>query len=141
MMRFRCLADEEISIGDYVLTGGEIPAISIINGLTRLLPGTLGGPDSLVDESHNSSLLEYPQYTRPLTFKDMKVPDILVSGNHEEIKSWRRKKSFERTLDKRSDLIFNDNHKKLSQNKGIIKDSNQFMKSRKADQYDPYPDW
>ena len=76
--RIRYLADEEISIGDYVLSGGEIPAISIINGLTRLLPGTLGDADSLVDESHNSSLLEYPQYTRPLTFKDMKVPDILV---------------------------------------------------------------
>jgi len=90
--RIRYLADEEISIGDYVLSGGEIPAISIINGLTRLLPGTLGDPDSLVDESHNSSLLEYPQYTRPLTFRDMKVPDILVSGNHEEIKSWRREK-------------------------------------------------
>ena len=60
--------------------------------MTRLLPGTLGDPDSLIDESHNSSLLEYPQYTRPLIFKDMKVPDILVSGNHEEIKSWRRKK-------------------------------------------------
>ena len=63
--RIRFSADEEISIGDYVLSGGEIPAISIINGLTRLLPGTLGDPDSLVDESHNSSLLEYPQYTRP----------------------------------------------------------------------------
>ena len=66
--RIRCLADEEISIGDYVLSGGEIPAILIINGLTRVLPGTLGDPDSLVYESHNSSLLEYPQYTRPLTF-------------------------------------------------------------------------
>jgi len=86
------LADEEISIGDYVLSGGEIPAISIINGLTRLLPGTLGDPDSLLDESHNSSLLEYPQYTRPINFNEMQVPDILVSGNHEEIKLWRNKK-------------------------------------------------
>ena len=66
--RVRYLADEEVSIGDYVLSGGEIPAISIINGLTRLLPGTLGDPDSLIDESHNSSLLEYPHYTRPLIF-------------------------------------------------------------------------
>ena len=134
--RIRCLADEEISIGDYVLSGGEIPAISIINGLTRLLPGTLGDPDSLVDESHNSSLLEYPQYTRPLTFKDMKVPDILVSGNHEEIKSWRRKKSFERTLERRSDLISNENYKKSPQSKRIIKENNQFMKFRIGNGYD-----
>ena len=67
--RVRSLADEEISMGDYVLSGGEIPALSIINGLTRLIPGTLGDPDSLVDESHNSSLLEYPHYTRPQVFK------------------------------------------------------------------------
>jgi len=75
--RVRCLADEEISLGDYVLSGGEIPAMSIINGLTRLLPGTLGDPNSLVDESHNSSLLEYPHYTRPFIFKGMKV-DLAV---------------------------------------------------------------
>ena len=103
--RIRCLADEEISIGDFVLSGGEIPAISIINGLTRLLPGTLGDPDSLVDESHNSSLLEYPQYTRPLIFKGMKVPDILVSGNHKEIQFWRKEKMVERTMERRKDLI------------------------------------
>ncbi len=127
--RIRYLADEEISIGDYVLSGGEIPAISIINGLTRLLPGTLGDPDSLVDESHNSSLLEYPHYTRPLIFKDMKVPDILVSGNHEEIKLWRRQKSIERTLERRSDLISNENYKKSIQSKIIIKEN------------DIYPDW
>ena len=104
--------------------------------MTRLLPGTLGDPDSLVDESHNSSLLEYPQYTRPLTFKDMKVPDILVSGNHEEIKSWRRKKSFERTLERRSDLISNENYKKSPQSKRIIKENNQFMKFRIGNGYD-----
>ena len=102
--RVRCLADEEISIGDYVLSGGEIPAISIINGLTRLLPGTLGDPASLYDESHNSSLLEYPQYTRPKIFNGMKVPDVLISGNHKEIKLWREQKSLERTLDRRNDL-------------------------------------
>ena len=109
--RVRDLADEEISIGDYVLSGGEIPAISIINGLTRLLPGTLGDPNSLIDESHNSSLLEYPQYTRPQVFREMKVPDILVSGNHEEIKTWRKKKSYERTIERRNDLISDDNIK------------------------------
>jgi len=139
--RIRCLADEEISIGDYILSGGEIPAISIINGLTRLLPGTLGDPDSLVDESHNFSLLEYPQYTRPLTFKDMKVPDVLVSGNHEEIKSWRRQKSFERTLERRSDLISNENYKKLLRSKEIIKESTQFIESGICSEQEIYPDW
>jgi len=102
--RIRCLADEEISIGDYVLSGGEIPAISIINGLTRLLPGTLGDPDSLVNESHNSSLLEYPQYTRPFNFQGMKVPDILLSGNHKEIEVWRKNQMIERTNKRRNDL-------------------------------------
>jgi 2-C-methyl-D-erythritol 2,4-cyclodiphosphate synthase len=139
--RIRFLADEEISVGDYVLSGGEIPAISIINGLTRLLPGTLGDPDSLVDESHNSSLLEYPHYTRPLTFKDMQVPDILVSGNHEEIKLWRRRKSIERTLERRSDLISNENYKKSPQSDLIMKKSNQVVRSGIVNEYEIYPDW
>ncbi len=103
--RVRCLADEEISIGDYVLSGGEIPAISIINGLTRLLPGTLGDPDSLINESHNSSLLEYPQYTRPQVFRDMKVPDVLMSGNHKKIEFWREEQMLKRTFKRRRDLI------------------------------------
>ena len=103
--RVRSLADEEISIGDYVLSGGEIPAISIINGLTRLLPGTLGDPDSLIKESHNSPLLEYPQYTRPQVFRDMKVPDILISGNHKEIEFWREEQMLKRTLKRRKDLM------------------------------------
>ena len=106
--RVRSLADEEISIGDYVLSGGEIPAISIINGLTRLLPGTLGDSGSLIDESHNSSLLEYPQYTRPKVFREMEVPDILLSGNHKQIKLWREKKMVERTKDRRIDLILDE---------------------------------
>ncbi len=103
--RIRCLADEEISIGDYVLSGGEIPAMSIINGLTRLLPGTLGDPDSLINESHNSSLLEYPQFTRPQVFRNMKVPDVLISGNHKEIELWRAEQMSKRTLKRRKDLI------------------------------------
>ena len=118
--RVRCLADEEISLGDYVLSGGEIPAMSIINGVTRLLPGTLGTTDSLIDESHNSSLLEYPQYTRPQIYREMKVPDILLSGNHEEIKSWREQKMLERTMDRRKDLIPNTESadtKKIHSNK------------------------
>ena len=134
--RVRSLADEEISLGDYVLSGGEIPAISIINGLTRLLPGTLGDPDSLVDESHNSSLLEYPHYTRPLIFRDMKVPDVLVSGNHKEIKLWRSQKSFERTLERRNDLISNENYKKSPKSKRINKESNLLMEFRIGNGYD-----
>ena len=110
--RIRCLADEEISIGDYVLSGGEIPAISIINGLTRLLPGTLGDPDSLVDESHNSSMLEYPQYTRPSNFRGMKVPEILLSGNHKEIHLWRKKKMRQRTTERRPDILNEQDHGK-----------------------------
>ena len=106
--RVRSLADEEISLGDFVLSGGEIPALSIINGLTRLLPGTLGDPDSLINESHNSSLLEYPQYTRPQVFRDMKVPDVLIKGNHKEIKLWREEHMLERTFRRRKDLIKND---------------------------------
>ena len=126
--RVRFLADEEISLGDYVLSGGEIPALSIINGLTRLLPGTLGDSASLLDESHNSSLLEYPHYTRPLIFNEMKVPDILVSGNHEEIKLWRKQKMFERTLDRRNDLISNEDYKKLPKSVSIKDDSNETQK-------------
>mgnify|MGYP002883843359 CR=1 FL=1 len=139
--RIRSLADEEISIGDYVLSGGEIPAISIINGLTRLLPGTLGDPGSLIDESHNSSLLEYPHYTRPLIFKEMKVPDILVSGNHEEIKLWRRQKMLERTLDRRNDLIPHEYYKKVLKDKKSDKNSNEMMKFRIDNEYNSYPDW
>jgi len=139
--RVRCLADEEISLGDYVLSGGEIPAISIINGLSRLLPGTLGDPDSLIDESHNSSLLEYPQYTRPLIFREMKVPDILVSGNHQEIKLWRSQKSLKRTLERRNDLISSKKYENSLESKRIKKDSNQNMKIQLCNEYDIYPDW
>ena len=103
--RVRTLANEEVSLGDFVLTGGEIPAISIINGVTRLIPGTLGDPDSLINESHNSNLLEYPQYTRPNLFKGMKVPDVLLSGNHNEIEAWRKDQMKMRTFKKRKDLI------------------------------------
>ena len=103
--RVRTLANEEVSLGDFVLTGGEIPAMSIINGVTRLIPGTLGDPESLTNESHNSNFLEYPQYTRPNLFKGMKVPDILLSGNHKEIEAWRKDQMKMRTFKKRKDLI------------------------------------
>ncbi len=116
--RIRCLADEEISMGDYVLSGGEIPAISIINGLTRLLPGTLGDPNSLLNESHNSHLLEYPQYTRPSIFRGMKVPDVLLSGNHQEIGNWREDQMKIRTFKRRKDLMENN---KIEYKKAKIK--------------------
>ena len=103
--RVRILANEEVSLGDFVLTGGEIPAMSIINGVTRLIPGTIGDPESLIYESHNSNLLEYPQYTRPNLFKGMQVPDILLSGNHKEIEAWRKDQMKMRTFKKRKDLI------------------------------------
>ena len=103
--RVRTLADEEISVGDFVLTGGELPAMTIINGLSRLIPGTLGDPESLSDESHNVSLLEYPQYTRPANFRNIEVPEILLSGNHKEIQLWREKKMRQRTTERRPDIL------------------------------------
>jgi len=103
--RIRSLADEEISIGDFVLTGGEIPAILIINGVVRLLPGTLGSAESLIEESHNDFLLEHPQYTRPSKFRGVKVPDVLLSGNHKLIKEWRQKQRQIRTQSRRPDLF------------------------------------
>ena len=106
--RVRCLADEEISLGDYVLSGGEIPSIAIINGVTRLLPGTLGAPESLLEESYKDNLIEYPHYTRPVSFENMKVPDILLSGNHKDIKRWRENQSQKKTNKKINHLNFED---------------------------------
>ena len=93
----RYLADEEVSIGDYVLTGGELPAMVLIDAVVRLLPGVLGNKDSNIDESFQTSLLEYPQYTRPEVFKGRKVPAVLLSGDHEKIKNWRKKESLNLT--------------------------------------------
>lgn len=97
--------DEEISIGDYVLTGGEIPAMVLIDSIIRLLPGVLSSEESYSDESHYNGLLEYPQYTRPREFNGLKVPDILLSGNHEKIRQWRHYQSLKTTLLKRPDLL------------------------------------
>lgn len=99
--------DEEISVGDYVLTGGEIPAMIIIDAVIRLLPGVLRSEDSYTDESHYNGLLEYPQYTRPREFKGYSVPDILLSGNHKEIAIWRKEEALKATLLKRPDLLEN----------------------------------
>ncbi len=99
------LAAEQISIGDYVLTGGELAAMVIIDAIVRLLPGALGDQDSTKDESFTSGLLEYPQYTRPEVFRGMKVPDILLSGDHAKIAQWRREQALERTKKLRPDLL------------------------------------
>ncbi|HOD11581.1 MAG TPA: tRNA (guanosine(37)-N1)-methyltransferase TrmD [Candidatus Omnitrophota bacterium] len=99
------LADESISVGDYVLTGGEIPAMIIVDAVTRLVPGVLGRESSLLDESFSTNLLEYPQYTRPANFIGMKVPNVLLSGNHQGIKEWRLKQSILRTKKIRPDLL------------------------------------
>ena len=99
------LADREISIGDYILTGGELSALVLIDAVSRLIPGVLGNEESIVRESFSSGLLEYPQYTRPAEYKGWKVPDVLVSGNHAEIELWRKNESIQRTYKRRPDLL------------------------------------
>ena len=99
------LADDELSIGDYVLTNGALPAMIVIDAVTRLLPGVLGDDDSSRDESFSEGLLEYPQYTRPAEFRGMPVPEVLLSGNHAEIAKWRREQARLRTVARRPDLL------------------------------------
>jgi tRNA (guanine37-N1)-methyltransferase len=99
------LADEEISVGDYVLTGGEIPAMVLVDCLVRLLPGVLGDKNSLNFESFEGSLLEYPQYTRPAKFRNMYVPQILLSGDRKKIETWRKRQAIKRTGQRRPDLL------------------------------------
>ena len=100
-----CLADDELSIGDYVLTNGALPAMVIIDAVTRLLPGVLGDAESSVDESFSDGLLEYPQYTRPAEFRGMSVPEVLLSGDHAAIERWRREQARMRTGQRRPDLL------------------------------------
>jgi len=102
--RIRSLADEEISLGDFVLTGGELPAAVIINGVVRLLPGTVGTAASLEEESHSAGLLEHPHYTRPADFRGMAVPEVLRSGDHGAIALWRFAQQQQRTEQRRPDL-------------------------------------
>ena len=102
--RIREFVDMELSIGDYVLTGGEIPALVIIDAVSRLLPGALGSP-SAQTESFVEGLLEYPQYTRPEVFRGLRVPEVLLSGNHKRIERWRRAESLRRTMERRPDLL------------------------------------
>ena len=99
------LVTDEISIGDYVLTGGELPALVILDAVSRYIPGVLGDPTGAEDDSHASGLLEYPHYTRPPVFRGWQVPDILLSGNHAEIDRWRHDQSMKRTADKRPDML------------------------------------
>ncbi|GIV65801.1 MAG: tRNA (guanosine(37)-N1)-methyltransferase TrmD [Chloroflexota bacterium] len=99
------LVTDEISIGDYVLTGGELPALILIDSITRLIPGALGDPDGAQDDSFASGLLEYPHYTRPAEFRGWRVPEVLLSGNHAEIARWRRQQALLRTWKRRPDLL------------------------------------
>jgi tRNA (guanine37-N1)-methyltransferase len=103
--RILSFVDEEISIGDFILSGGEAAALVVIDAVSRLVPGVLGNADSPVDESFMDGLLEYPQYTRPREFLGMEVPEALLSGNHEDIRKWRRKQSLKRTILRRPDLM------------------------------------
>lgn len=99
------LVDRDISIGDYVLTSGNLPAMVIVDAVTRLLPGALGSPESEIDESFEDGLLEYPQYTRPADYRGYRVPEVLLSGNHRQIAEWRRQESERRTGIVRPDLM------------------------------------
>jgi tRNA (guanine37-N1)-methyltransferase len=99
------LVSDEISIGDYVLTGGELPALMVIDAVSRLLPGVLGDPDGAQDDSHSMGLLEYPHYTRPPIFRGWSVPEVLLSGDHAKIEKWRREQALSRTLKRRPDML------------------------------------
>lgn len=115
--RAMSVVDDTISIGDYILTGGELPAMVLIDAVARLVPGVLGSAESAGEESFSDGLLEYPHYTRPREVEGMEVPEVLLSGNHEEIRRWRKKQSLYRTLTRRPDLLFkrplSDEEKKL----------------------------
>ncbi|WP_188205785.1 tRNA (guanosine(37)-N1)-methyltransferase TrmD [Alkalibacillus aidingensis] len=114
------LATDEISIGDYVLTGGELGAMVIADSVVRLLPGVLGNEDSAVKDSFSINLLEHPHYTRPSDFRGHKVPDVLMSGNHQKIEEWRRYQSLKRTFERRPDLI--DEDQLSEEDRKILKD-------------------
>jgi tRNA (guanine37-N1)-methyltransferase len=98
-------AADELSIGDFVLTGGELPAMVVLDAVMRLLPGVLSSSDAWRDESHADGLLEYPQYTRPPDYRGLRVPDVLLSGHHAQVAAWRRRQALERTRDRRPDLL------------------------------------
>jgi tRNA (guanine37-N1)-methyltransferase len=107
-----CLVDREISIGDFILTGGEIPAMAVLDSIVRLIPGALGRPESAINESFSTGLLDYPQYTRPAEFRGQVVPEILLSGDHARIEKWRKEQALEKTKRARPELVTS----KLAQN-------------------------
>ena len=118
------IVDEEISIGDYVLTGGELPALILADSIARMLPGVLAGEEAYSEESHYSSLLEYPQYTRPPEWHGRHVPQVLLSGHHGNIKKWRREQSLKRTYERRADLL---------ERAQLDKNDKKFLSSLKSD--------
>lgn len=101
------IVDEEISIGDYVLTGGELPALVLSDCIARMIPGVLASDEAMENESHYSGLLEYPQYTKPAVWKGMEVPEVLLSGHHANIEKWRKEQSLKRTKERRPDILEN----------------------------------
>lgn len=117
------IVTDEISLGDFILTGGELPAITIIDSISRLIPGVLGKEESFMDESFSNGLLEYPQYTRPVVFNGREVPDVLISGHHKNIDAWRHEQSIKRTYLKRPDLL--ENYELTSGDLEIIKNINK----------------
>jgi tRNA (guanine37-N1)-methyltransferase len=121
----RHLATDEISIGDYVLTGGELPALIVVDAIARLLPGVLGDPDGAMDDSHASGLLEYPQYTRPPEFRGESVPEVLSSGDHARIEKWRHEQSLLHTGTRRPDLLHKAN---------LSKEDREFLKAHGFDE-------
>jgi tRNA (guanine37-N1)-methyltransferase len=114
------LVTDEISIGDYVLTGGELPALILIDAISRLIPGVLGDPTGAADDSHSMGLLEYPHYTKPSEFRGWKVPDVLMSGDHGKIAQWRREQALTRTFQKRPDML--DTAQLTEKEKKFVKD-------------------
>src|SRR5260221_11577164 len=117
------LVTDEISIGDYVLTGGELPALILIDAIARLLPDVLGDPTGAEDDSHAMGLLEYPHYTRPAEFRGWKAPDVLLSGDHAKLEKWRREQSLERTFKKRPDML---------EKADLSKEDRKFLESLKS---------
>jgi tRNA (guanine37-N1)-methyltransferase len=103
--RVRSRVDEEVSIGDYVLSGGELAALVVVDAVARFVPGVVGDDQSVAEDSFSRGLLDFPHYTRPAVFGDLRVPDVLLSGNHQEIRKWRKQESLERTLERRPDLL------------------------------------
>ncbi|KGG16288.1 MULTISPECIES: tRNA (guanosine(37)-N1)-methyltransferase TrmD [unclassified Prochlorococcus] len=139
--RIRSLADEEISLGDFVLTGGELAAMSIINGVLRLLPGTIGSPESLIEESHSDLLLEHPHYTRPPNYRNLEVPKILRSGNHSAINKWRQEKKELRTKERRPELYEQWVEKQAVHKSTIELTGFNTLHLRIGNEYYNYPDW